>query len=138
MIGTDCQMTIVPILLLIFEIIHVKEHLQVVINVRKYYDDNLQKKRWYFFLDFLTALMSYIWIGMPMELFPISLFHSIGHLYYFFTWNYGFYAIRIRQWTSLDKNYARHFTSDLFLTLTDITTHCLMCYYLVSMLLSCD
>lgn len=122
--------TIIPIVLFLFELIHVKEHVQVVMNIKKYSDHSLQNKRWYFFFDFLTALLSYMYIGMPLELLPVSLFHCIGHLYYVFTWNKGFYAIRIRQWTSYDKNYEKHLTPDLLLTLTDITTHLLMCYYL--------
>lgn len=121
----------ITVILLLFEILHIKEHIQVALNIRKYSDVNLQNKRWYFFLDWLTALMSFIYIGMPLWILPIALFHCIGHLFYVFTWNSGFYAIRIRQWTSFDKYESRHFTTDFLLTLTDITTHMLMCYYLI-------
>jgi hypothetical protein len=132
-------------ILFLFELLHIREHLHVILQNRKYTNDNLQTKRWYFFLDCLTALVSYIYIGfsrglhikssgslsrVPLILFPLSLFHCIAHLFYVFTWNTGYYANRIREWTSSDKFISHHVTIDFYLTIVDIFTHGIMSYYL--------
>lgn len=129
-------------ILFLFELLHIREHLHVILQNRKYSDVNLQTKRWYFFFDWLTALISYIYIGFSRSqstgtlsrflliVFPLSLFHCIAHLFYVFTWNTGYYAIRIREWTSSDKFVSHHVTIDFYLTIVDIMTHGIMSYYL--------
>lgn len=117
-------------LLLFCELLHVYEHGQVAMNIRKYSDHNLQDKRWYFMLDGFTALLSYIIIGMPFHLLPIWFFHCIAHIFYAWTWNDSYYAIRIRQWTSTDKSPNHHYTVDFYLTLFDIMTHMILSYNL--------
>jgi len=122
--------------LLLFEIFHIREHVHVLLNHKKYSDERLKDNRWYFCLDFLTSFLSYIYIGTPLIIFPIAFFHSVGHLFYIFTWNDGYYAIRIREWSSYDKYPKQHFTTDFYLTLIDIITHMLMVYYLTHIIIS--
>jgi len=120
----------VAFLLLWSETIHFTEHVNVVFMKRKYQDCNLKTKGWYFGWDGLSALISFCYVGMPMVAIPFSLFHFISHLFYVLTWNRGYYAIRIRKWTSIDQFTSSHFTPDYFLTWIDIITHTMMIYFL--------
>jgi hypothetical protein len=120
----------IAFLLLWSETIHFTEHMNVVFMNRKYQDSNLQTKGWYFGWDGLSALLSFWYVGMPIVAIPFSFFHFISHLFYVLTWNKGYYAIRIRKWTSIDQFTSPHFTTDYFLTWIDIITHTMMIYFL--------
>lgn len=119
--------------LLLIEILHIKEHTLIALNFRKYSSLSLAQKRWYFIVDWLTAFLSYLHIGMPIGILPITFFHFVAHLFYVTTWKNGYYSIRIRNWSSKDK-FTKHFTFDLLLTCLDILNHSIMVFYLMNQL----
>lgn len=66
----------------------------------------------------------------------IVVLHLIGHLFYVITWTDGYYAKRIRDWSSVEYRKEKHVTIDFFLTIFDMTVHMMNGYYLYQRMIS--
>ena len=109
---------------LLMEIFHAGAHSSVLVGrgIKK-----LEDKRYYFVWDALNVLASF---AMTLCFFPLVMLHAILHLgYYVPYYHTGYYALRIREWSSISY-VGKRITSDFFLTLFDISTHLAMIYTL--------
>ena len=77
---------------------------------------------------FLTLILFF-------DLFPFYIIfyiilHTIAHAFYVITWNYGYYAKRIQNWTSFEYK-GKQITYDFFLTLFDMSVYFILINYMI-------
>jgi len=81
------------------ELYHTVGHGVIMFRQRMLPAKDISRLRFYFFIDLMTVATSYMY---TRQLFWLAALQNIQHLFYFLTWNKGFSAIKVMQWSSLD------------------------------------
>jgi len=111
------------------EIFHILTHLNVLFRFNPPSLEYLEKRGWYFSIDLITAALCCVYSGFTYWF--LVLIHFIVHWWYVIQWNRGYYANRIKIWST--KEYAGPwFTVDFLLTTFDVMVHLLMAFSILS------
>lgn len=124
---------IISIAVLSSEIFHVLGHVNVLLRVNPPEQEWFNEYGIYFVWDMLSAFISY-YLTQEIMFLPTLIIHTVVHFFYIITWNRGYYANRISEWSSKEYN-GKYITIDFFLTLFDIFVHLTMIYSLTNKIL---
>lgn len=123
---------IILIILLFSETYHILGHVNVLFRISPPNRSWFRDHRIYFLWDMMSPLIAFI-LTRNLIFLPFTIFHFISHIFYVITWNDGYYANRISEWSS-EEYKGNHITVDFFLTIADILSHCVMFYSIVKQL----
>ncbi|PAA50386.1 hypothetical protein BOX15_Mlig024234g1, partial [Macrostomum lignano] len=101
--GLDQRPNFAGSLLLTVEFYHTISHLFILFRFRLLPRRDLVRVRAYFLADTLTVFLAWLYIGRVywwQDLYTAA--QVAQHLYYFTTWESGFFARRVVSWSSLD------------------------------------
>jgi hypothetical protein len=126
------QLTALGLVLLVVEAFHAYAHANVLLRLQPPTLEQLKARGYYFLFDMATPLMAYC---LHQQWGVFVLVHALAHTYYVYSWNSGYYAIRIRNW-SVREYRGPVFTVDFVLTLLDIAVHLLTIHALVRTLVA--